>query len=75
MNTGPITNVIKKVSFPSTTPHNIRSGSPKFYQETSKGTRTVQADSDSDSDAESRRLSPHRLPAGWDHKVKADYRR
>ena len=29
-----MTNVIKKkVSFPSTTAHNVRSGSPKYYQE------------------------------------------
>jgi len=36
----------------------------------SKGTHTVQADSDS----ESRRRSPRRLPAGWDRRVEANYR-
>jgi len=41
----------------------------------SKGTRKVQADSGSDSDSESRRRSVRRLPAGWDRRVEADYRR
>jgi len=35
----------------------------------------VQADSDSDSDSESRRRSPRRLPAGWDCRMEAGYRR
>jgi len=35
----------------------------------------MQADSGSDSDSESRHRSPRRLPAGWDRRMEADYRR
>jgi len=38
-------------------------------------THTVQADSGSDCDSESRRRSPHCLPAGWDCRVEDNYRR
>jgi len=35
----------------------------------------VQTDSGSHSDSENWRRSPRRLPAGWDRRVEADYRR